>query len=89
MRQHRDFSITVDFEYYTNKIITEAPITRERSRQRQECLTAQEISILRGVLGTASWRAQHMSPQFAADVSLWLSATADPVEQDLLDHHKL
>ena len=70
VRQHRDFSITVDLEDYTNKFITEAPITRERSRQRQESLTAQELSMLRGVLGTASWRAQQMSPQFAADVSL-------------------
>ena len=30
-----------------------------------------------------------MSPQFAADVSLLLSATADPVVQDLLDDNKL
>ena len=38
---------------------------------------------------TASSRAQQMSPQFAADVSLLLSATADPVVQDLLDANKL
>ena len=88
VRQYRDFSITVDLEDYTMKFITEA-ITRERSRQRQESLTAQELSMLRGVLGTASWRAQQMSPQFAADVSLLLSATADPVVQDLLDANKL
>ena len=69
VRQHRDFSITVDLEDYTNKFITEAPITRERSRQRQESLTAQELSMWRGVLGTASWKAQQMSPQFAVDVS--------------------
>ena len=81
VRQHRDFSITVDFQDYTNKFITEAPISRERPRQRQESLTAQELSVLRGVLGTASWRAQQMSPQFAADVSLLLSATAHPMVQ--------
>ena len=74
VRQQRDFSITVDLEDYTNKFITEAPITRERSRQRQESLTAQDLSMLRGVLGTASWRAQQMPLQFAADVSLLLSA---------------
>ena len=89
MRQHRDFSITVDLEDYTTKFITEAPITRERSRQRQESLTAQELSMLRGVLGTASWKAQQVSPQFAADVSVLLSATAQPVVQDLLDANKL
>ena len=101
VRQFRDFSTAVDLEDYTNKFITEAPITRERSRQRQESLTAQELSMLRGVLGTARGyvitlateelfghgqkddigvvSAQQMSPQFAADVSLLLSATADPV----------
>ena len=45
--------------------------------------------MLRGVLGTASWRAQQMSPQFAADVSLLLSETAQAVVQDLLDANKL
>ena len=83
------FSTTVDLEGCTNKFITEAPITRERLRQRHESLTAQELSMLRGVLGTASWRAQQMSPQFAADVSLLLSETAQPVVQDLLDANKL
>ena len=41
--------------------------------------------MLQSVLGTASWRAQQMSPQFAADVILLLRATAQPVVQDLLD----
>ena len=72
-----------------HKFITEAPITHERSRQRQESLTAKELTLLRVVLGTASWRAQQMSPQFAADVSLLLSITAQPMVQDLLDVNKL
>ena len=76
MRQQREFSITADLEDYTNNFISEAPITRERSRERQESLAAQELSMLRSVLGTASWRAQQMSPQFAAHVRLLLSATA-------------
>ena len=68
VRQQRDFSKTVDLEDCTNKFITEAP--------RQESLTAQELSMLRCVLGTASWRAQQMSPQFAADVSLLLKCNS-------------
>ena len=81
LRQQRDFSITVDLEDCTNKFITEA--------HRQGSLTVQELSMLRGVLGTASWRAQQMSPQFAADVSMLFSATAQPVVQDLLDANQL
>ena len=42
--------------------------------------------MLRGVLGKASWQ---MSPKFAANVSLLLSATAQPVVQDLLNANKL
>ena len=88
VRQHRDFSFTMTLKRTpTNSSLK--PITRARSTQRQESLTAQELSMLRGVLGTASWRAQQTSPQFAVDVSLLLSATADPVEQDLLDANKL
>ena len=45
--------------------------------------------MLRGVLGTASWKVHQVSPQFAADVSLLLSATAQPVVQDLPDGNKL
>ena len=54
VRQHRDFSITVDREDWTNNFITESPITRERSRQRQESMIAQELSMLRGVLGSSA-----------------------------------
>ena len=50
VRQQRDFSRTVDLEDCTNKFITEAP--------RQESLTARELSMLRGVLGTASCRCE-------------------------------
>ena len=85
-RQQRDFSITIDLEDYTNKFVTEGRITRERSRPRQDSQTVQELSMLRG---TSSWRAQQISPQFAVDVSLLLSATAHPVVQDLLDANKL
>ena len=45
--------------------------------------------MVRGVLGTASWRIQQVFPQFGVDVSLLWSATAHPVVQDLLDANKL
>ena len=80
VRQQRDFSKTADLEDYTSKCIT---------GQRQESLTAQELSMLRCVLGTASWRAQQLSLQFAADVCLLLSGAVKHVVQDLLDVNKL
>ena len=52
-------------------------------------LTPQELSLFRGMLGTASSRAQQMSPQLVVDLSLLLSATARPLVQDLLHPNKL
>ena len=80
------FLSEADLEDYTNKFIIEAPVTRERSRQRQESMTAQELSMLRGVLGELS---KCLLSFFLLDVSLPLSATAHPVVQDLLDANKL
>ena len=71
-RQQREFSITVDLEDCTKKIITEAP-----QQESLNCSRAEHVA--RCAQDTASWRAQQMSPQFAADVSLLLSATAQPV----------
>ena len=79
LRRQRDLSITVDLEDCTNKFITEAPIH----------VNDRDSSMLRGVLGTASWRVHQMSPQFAADVTLLFSATAQPVVQDLLGANQL
>ena len=47
VRQQRDFTIEADWEDYTNKFVTEAPISRYRANQRQEMLTSQELSVLR------------------------------------------
>eukprot|EP00439_Symbiodinium_sp_Y106_P009752 s7534_g1.t1 len=39
----------------------------------KEKATAQEVSAIRGALGTLSWRANQVNPQFLADVGLMLS----------------
>ena len=61
--QQRDLSIEVNFDDYTKKFVTEAFISRERARQPQALLTLQELTVLRGVFGAASWRAHQMSHQ--------------------------
>ena len=58
VRQFKGYSITLDLYDYTNKFITEAELDAYRKRQLHSELTAKETSLLRGVLGTASWRAQ-------------------------------
>ncbi|CAK0842079.1 unnamed protein product, partial [Prorocentrum cordatum] len=84
-----DFSITLDFCDYTNKFITEAEIDADRKKQAHRPLEPKEISLLRGVLGTASWRAQQVSPQYAVDVGLALSQVNNAKISDLVNANKV
>ena len=45
--------------------------------------------MLRGVLGTCSWKAQQAAPQFAAEIGLMLSECAQPTVRLLIDANKL
>ena len=89
VRQYKNYEIELDLEDYTNKFITEASLPKERAAETSAALSSYEVSLYRGVLGTAGWRAQQVSPQYSVDVSLLLSRTSDPRVQDLLDANKL
>ncbi|CAK0886214.1 unnamed protein product [Prorocentrum cordatum] len=89
VRQFKDFSITLDLYDYTNKFITEAEIDADRKKQAHLPFEPKEISLLRGVLGMASWRAQQVSPQYAVDVGLALSQVNNAKISDLVNANKL
>ncbi|CAK0897474.1 unnamed protein product [Prorocentrum cordatum] len=89
VRQFKDFSITLDLYDYTNKFITEAEIDADRKKQAHLPLEPKEISLLRGVLGTASWRAQQVSPQYVVDVGLASSQVNNAKISDLVNANKL
>ena len=84
----KDFSVTMDLYDYTNKFTTEAEVDADRKKESHQSLTAKETTLLRGVLGTASWRAQQVSPQCAVDVGLALSAVNSGKVSDLLEANK-
>ena len=69
--QNDDFSIRVDQKEYTEKWLEEIEI--EKGRPAKSAATDQEISQLRGVIGTVAWRSSQTSPQFQADANLLLS----------------
>lgn len=71
VKQQKDFSVTLDQKDYTLRWLEEMQIEKDRSDK--EVLVPSEISELRGVLGTLSWRATQSAPQFLADTSLFLS----------------
>ena len=68
--QHDNFEITMDQKDYTLKFIEEIEVGAKRPHGAD--LTKNEISAIRGALGTASWRATQSAPQYLADTSLLL-----------------
>ena len=83
VEQFQDKSIKISQEDYSNKWLEEVPLEKSREHQRKSEATREEISLLRGLIGTAAWRASQTSPQFSADTGLLLSelpyATVDTI----------
>ena len=69
--QNEDKSITVDQKEHTDRWIEEVAIDPSRSRKAE--LNPSEVSALRGVLGTISWRSTQTAPEYLAETSLLLS----------------
>ena len=73
VRQDDKMNIYVDQEEYTNKWMDEIPISKERMHQSKSRATPQEVSDLRGAVGTVAWRASQTGPLYLADAGLLLS----------------
>ena len=61
----------------------------DKSKARQTPLTGQEVSQLRGALGTMSWRSTQTGPQFLAEISLLLSEISRGTIETLYKTNKL
>ena len=85
MRQNDDYSISMTQESYVEKWLDECSIEKEREAKKNLPLNAEELSQLRGILGTLAWKASQTGPQYQADVSLMLSevknATIDTLQR--------
>ena len=73
IERHPDKSISISQEVYINKWLEEVDISPDRANMKNAPLNPQEISMLRGVIGTLSWKASQTGPHYMADVSLLLS----------------
>eukprot|EP00435_Cladocopium_sp_Y103_P019899 s669_g4.t2 len=71
--QANDFTIKIDQNEYTEKWIDEIEIPKERGANPKLLATPEEITQLRGVIGSVAWRSSQSSPQYQADVGLLLS----------------
>lgn len=73
IRQLPDRSIRIDQSSYVTKWLDEVPLKAYRAKETKSPLTPREISQVRGVIGTLSWKATQTGPHFLADVSMLLS----------------
>eukprot|EP00438_Fugacium_kawagutii_P006161 Skav207449 [mRNA] locus=scaffold3545:28907:32044:+ [translate_table: standard] len=89
IKQHSDGSITVSQETYVGKWLDEIEISQERSAQKNSPLTSEEVSRLRGAIGTMSWKASQTGPQYAADVGLLLSEVPHATIETIIKTNKL
>ena len=89
LKQHDDYSITMNQESYVEKWLEECSIEKERATKKNLPLNTEELSQLRGILGTLAWKASQTGPQYQADVSLMLSEVKNATIDTLLRANKL
>jgi hypothetical protein len=82
-------SLCISQESYVTKRIDEIQMTRQRQSQTKAPLNPNELSQLRGAIGTLSWKATQTGPHFQADVSLLLSEVPKATVQTILEANKL
>ena len=87
--QGSDFSIRITQENYTDQWLEEINIDAQRKTQVKAQATVEEISQLRGVIGTMAWRASQTSPHYMADAGLLLSEIPKATVQTLLTANKI
>lgn len=85
--QKENYEISLDQQEYSEKWLEEIPI--DPTRPHGASLAKGEISLIRGALGTASWRATQTAPQYLADTSLLLSEISRGTVQTMYKVNKL
>ena len=81
--------IRIDQKDYIQKWLDEMELAPNRSKEVKSYLTASEVSQLRGVLGSAAWKASQSGPHYAADIGLLLSEVPFATVQTALKANKL
>ena len=87
VKQMPNNDIYLHQESYTMKWVEEMEI--DPTRPRKALLTPSEITMLRGSLGTISWKATQTGPQYLAEVSLLLSEISKGTVETLYKVNKL
>ena len=89
IEQLADMSIKISQEEYTEKWFEEIELTSQRMKETKSLATADEVSKLRGVIGTVAWRASQSAPHYQADAGLLLSEVPHATVDTLIRANKL
>ena len=89
IEQLADMSIKISQEEYTEKWFEEIELTSQRMKEMKSLATADEVSKLRGVIGTVAWRASQSAPHYQADAGLLLSEVPHATVDTLIRANKL
>ena len=89
IKQMPDKSIRIDQQTYVDRWLEEIPLSAHRAREVKSSLTPSEVSQLRGLIGTLSWKATQTGPHYQADTSMLLSEIPYATVNTILKANKL
>ena len=87
--QEENGTIKMDQREYSEKWLSEVKLENGRDQYPKLKATPEEISQLRGAIGSIAWRSSQTSPQFQADANLLLSEVPFATVETLLKANKL
>eukprot|EP00435_Cladocopium_sp_Y103_P057336 s1146_g19.t1 len=86
---HPDGSILINQPLYTKEKVKEIPIAKERKGRKLTFCNKEEISQLRGLLGSLAWLSKETRPDLAGRTALLQQSMPTPYIQDLLEANAL
>ena len=84
-----DGGILIHQPLYTKEKVKEIPISRDRKSRKFTLCNKEEITQLRGLLGSLAWLSKETRPDLAGRTALLQQSMPQPYIQDLLDANAL
>ena len=83
LRQQPDYGFTISMERYLKEKAKEIPLDRGRASQLLSPATPQEVTGMRGLVGSLSWATREGMPKGAGEASLLAGSFPEPKVADL------
>jgi hypothetical protein len=83
LRQQPDYGFTISMGRYLKEKAKEIPLGRGRASQLLSPATPQEVTGMRGLVGSLSWATRESMPRGAREASLSAGSFLEPKVEDL------